>query len=174
MTARKTGGRRQRRNTTDLEVIGGAPASACPPAPHPATGPKLYAETVELWASFWASDVAGAVTPADRPALVRLFRAYDERERYARKVRKDPLSTGSQGQPILHPFTKELARLDSLIGSLEDRFGLTPRARLGLGLQATGLRKSVEELNREFAAPDELEVIDGDVVDDVDPRRAAR
>jgi hypothetical protein len=169
MTARKDGGRRQRRNTTDLEVLGAAPAKV-PPPPHPSEGPRLYAETVAMWAEFWASDVAGAVTKADRPALVRLFRAYDDRERAARIVRKTPLSTGSQGQTIVHPLSKELARLDVLITGLED-----PRARLGLGLAATGLAKSVEELNREYSAAEELEVIDGDLVDeDEDPRRVAK
>jgi hypothetical protein len=171
MSARKQGGRRQGRGTTDLEVVHGAP-QACPAAPHPQGG-RLYVETVRLWEEFWGSDVAGAVSSADMPALARLFRAIDQRERYERVVRKSPLSTGSQGQPILHPFTKEIARLDSLITGLEDRFGITPKARLGLGLQATGLRKSVEDLNREFNAP---EVLEAELVDDADedPRQVAR
>ncbi len=155
-------------------MIGGAAVSV-PPPPHPATGPKLYVETVAQWHAFWGSDVAGAINEADMPALTRLFRMLDERERYSRITRKEPLSKGSTGQVVVHPLSKQIASLDSRITSLEDRFGITPRARLGLGLQATGLRKSVEELNREFAAEEDLELIEGELVDDdEDPRRVAR
>lgn len=38
------------------------------------------------------------------------------------------------GQPVLSPWAAEIHRLESVISKLEDRFGLTPLARLRLGV----------------------------------------
>ncbi|MDQ3380557.1 MAG: hypothetical protein M3546_09575 [Actinomycetota bacterium] len=109
----------------------------------------LLAATRQAWEGFWASEVATAVdASSDMPAIVRLFTLLDERERALRIYRRARLVSGSQGQPVLSPAFKAIAVLDSEIRQLEDRFGLTPRARAALGLTIGQARLTLDELNR--------------------------
>jgi hypothetical protein len=101
--------------------------------------------------------------PADHPALLRLFTLLDERERCARAASKQRLIKGSQGQPVLNPLLKQVAALDTEIRQLEDRFGLTPLARLRLGVTFGEAHRSLADLNRALVE----EVAD---VDEDDPR----
>jgi P27 family predicted phage terminase small subunit len=108
------------------------------------------AETTKAWVSFWESEIAGLVTDPDMPALTRLFRMYDQRTRYERIVLKTPFVTGSTGQTVSHPASKEIASLDGRILQLEDRLGITPMARLKLGITFGAAAKSLEDMNRDF------------------------
>ena len=121
-------------------------------------------QTVAAWSSFWQSDLSGLVLAADRPALARLFRMYDMRERLERVYQKQPFSVGSTGQLVSHPASKEIASLDGRILALEDRFGITPMGRLKLGVTFGAAAKSLEALNAEF----------GDDTEDEDPRTDPR
>ena len=55
---------------------------------------------------------------------------------------------GSQGQPVLNPALRAVTAFDTSILALEDRLGLTPRARLQLGIQLNEAVRSLAELNR--------------------------
>jgi P27 family predicted phage terminase small subunit len=155
MPQRKARDRRQGRATADLGIVK-APVEAVPPIPHPRGG-QLLAETAAAWATFWGSELAGLVTEADLPALVRLFRSYDLRERFARIVTRSPMVAGSKGQPRVNPAAGELASLDGRISALEDRFGLTPLARFRLGLTFGAAARSIEKLNEGFDDDDDTE-----------------
>lgn len=99
--------------------------------------------------------MAAAVdTSSDLPALHRLFGLYEERERAFRGMRRRRIVAGSTGQPSLNPLAKYLAYLDDGIRALEDRFGLTPMARLKLGIAVGEARRSLEELNLAIADED--------------------
>jgi hypothetical protein len=52
---------------------------------------------------------------------------------------------------------RQMLSLDVEIRQLEDRFGLTPRARLQLGITYGEAKKSLEELNAELQADEESE-----------------
>lgn len=151
--ARKTPETRQRRNTPD---IGNAEKAAgpAPTPPHPESR-KLLVQTVRAWNEFWASDLSGLVLTADRPALARLFRMYDLRERMERQLLKQPFVLGSTGQLVSHPAAKEIASLDGRIVALEDRFGITPLARLKLGVTFGQAAKSLEAINADFDLDEE-------------------
>jgi P27 family predicted phage terminase small subunit len=125
------------------------------------------AETQSAWEAFWASDVASLVTKADVPAVTRLHDLRDERERAYRGYRKERFVTGSTGQPVLNPLAKAMATLDAEIRALEDRFGLTPQARLRLGVVFGEAHRSLDQINRELDI--EIEAAE----DDDDPRLAA-
>ena len=111
--------------------------------------PGLLKRNRELWVECWTSDVGSVWDPKmDRKAVVRLFQLYDERDRAYRHLNKHGrFSAGSQGQLILSPSVKYVAMLDGPILALEDRLGLTPRARLQLGLAVIDTQRS---LNQEF------------------------
>lgn len=121
----------------------------------------------ESWAAFWASELASLVLPADRSALVRLWSLYDMRERMLRAAVVAPFVEGSTGQMTTHPALKEVGSLDGRITALEDRFGITPKGRLALGITMGAAAKSLAEMNRQFSA--------GSTADGggPDPRRAA-
>lgn len=167
MPRRKPASARQNRETKDIGLVRiathGVPA--CPRI----DGKPMLAATQKAWAEFWRSDVAGLVLDADRPALDRLFGMIDLRERMLRSGMAEPFSTGSTGQLVVHPAMKEVASLDARIQTLEDRFGITPAARLKLGIVLGAAAKSLEDLNASFTSGDTDEA-EGD---DEDPRLRA-
>lgn len=146
MSHRKPPERRQgHRSHTPTLVVASQPPDITPAPP---TG--LLRATQAAWVEFWSSPLAGLLLPADLPALQRLFELLDERTRCWRAFRKRRLVTGSQGQPVLHPIARWITALDSEIRPLQDRFGLTPAARLRLGIQLGEAARSLEELNATF------------------------
>lgn len=134
-------------------------------APEPPTG--WLKATRERWTAFWGSELAAVVDPStDTAALERLFGFYDEIERATRAIRTERFVEGSQGQPRLNPAAKYLIDLEAAVRALEDRFGMTPRARLQLGIDFATAQRSLAKLNEAFEVPDmpdpRLEVVDGD------------
>lgn len=126
------------------------------PAPPKPGGKALLAVTVQAWEAFWSSPaLAGLVQPADLAALHRLFVLYDDRERMERAYRAQPFTAGSTGQMVVNPAAREIASMDPRISQLEDRFGLTPMARLKLGLTFGEAQRSLDAINREFDADDD-------------------
>ncbi|GAB2714484.1 P27 family phage terminase small subunit [Streptomyces bullii] len=153
--------RRQRRNAAkDLEVVTGA-AVEVPEPPAPPAG--LLKRTRDRWAEYWASPVAKLADPvSDLPALERLFVLYDDLERSNAAVKKTGhMVTGSQGQAVLNPLLRHIQVTQGEVRQLEDRFGLSPRARLSLNVTLGEAAKSIADLNSEFMSG-------GD--DDDDPR----
>lgn len=142
----KPADRRQRRNKPKtLGVIpGGSVGRKAPTAPD-----GLLEATVEDWEHFWASELAQLVEPdTDLPALERLFGLYDEHRRAMREARKERVVEGSMGQMVLNPLLKYAESVAKEIRALEDRFGLTPKARLALGVAFGDAARSLSDLNR--------------------------
>lgn len=162
MMPRKPPDRRQRGGRTpDLRILPGGRKSIDPPA-----APRgLLKATRDQWAAFWTSDAAQFVDQgSDAPALERLFVLYDERRRAHVAYAKERIVKGSKGQPVRNPLAHVISECDAGIRVLEDRFGLTPKARLQLGLPPGGGLPSIDDLNRSLNVdPD-----DGD--SDQDPR----
>ena len=115
--------------------------------PEPPEG--LLKVTQESWVSYWHSSVAKVTDPqTDLLALRRLFSLYDDRERCFRAYKKQRLVPGSRKQEVMNPLAGQIAKVDALILQLEDRFGLTPRSRLQLGIDLAQVVKSIEDRNR--------------------------
>jgi P27 family predicted phage terminase small subunit len=107
--------------------------------------------TRDWWAEFWASELAAAtLADTDGPAIERLATLYDLRRRALKSIKKQPLVDGSQGQKVLNPLARQMSTWDAEIRQLEDRFGLTPRSRLNLGLQLGAAKKQLDDLARDF------------------------
>lgn len=139
---------RQNRERRDYGLV---PLEQHPmPAPNAPSG--LLTSLRRTWTAFWGSPLAqNVVLPTDIPALERLWRLYDERERASRAARRQRIVVGSQGQPVLHPLLRYVGDLDAEIRQLEDRFGLTPLARLRLGITQG---QALEQLNAVLEADD--------------------
>lgn len=170
MSQRKPPETRQRRGTPDA---GSSAELALVEAPElePYTV-KVEGIAVELdilpvvhdaWAAFWESDVAKFVKRVDHHSLRRLFRMYDQRERMEEEFMADPITLGSQKQLVAHPAAKIMASLDARISQLEARFGITPKARLELGITVGEAAKSLDSVNAALDPGDDIE-------EDEDPR----
>lgn len=149
MPRRKPAAKRQGRGTSDVGELHVVKGVETPPLPR-LSGKVPLKYTREVWRSFWSSSLPQLLTAADHVALLRLFGMYDERERLDRQFRRSPFVTGSTGQTVAHPSAKLVASLDGRIVALEDRFGITPLARMKLGIAVGEAARSLEDLNSEF------------------------
>lgn len=101
-------------------------------APQPLEG--WSAPTVDAWRDLWGSPLAAHYKPTDVAGLERLFTFRQRLAEALERATAEPESVGSMGQPIISPWIAEIHRLEASIGKLEDRYGLTPLARLRLGV----------------------------------------
>lgn len=152
---RKDPERRQRaasHKPAALEVVRPAHDVAATPEGAPPAPDGVGERTAQQWQGFWSSPVAKLVDPvSDLPALERLFLLYDDCHQFRESIRKHPMVEGSQGQLVRNPFVKDLKDAQAEIRQLEDRFGLSPRARLGLNLTLGATAKTLADLNADFA-----------------------
>ena len=151
--SRKPEGERKRRSRPAPVTVlpGGKPAPPPPPA-------GLLAVTRDAWIGFWQSPLAQyASARMDLMTLTRLFRMYDEQERAYRALTKPGakrIVDGSKGQPRLSPLYGLIDRLEAKINHLEDRFGMSPRARQNLGIKPDADGPTLDDLNRGLAEGD--------------------
>lgn len=135
--------KRIRTNTPQVELV----PNQNKIIPKPPSG--LLKKSKERWLVFWSSPVSKMVDlDSDMPALERLFFLYDERLRASRGFRRQRMVEGSQGQSVVNPLAKLLKDFDAEIRQLEDRFGLTPMARMRLGFTFGEAAGSLTNLNK--------------------------
>lgn len=159
MSNRKPADRRQSRETKDVGLLPAAVAVTKVPS----SDLSWREPTVERWLAFWSSPLASQVEPSDVPALRRLFWLYDELDRMREALEETGrVVAGSQGQPRPNPLYKQISELQSEARQLEDRFGLSPRSRLQLGIALGAAHASLDSLNERLAA----KMSDDDVWDD--------
>ena len=127
---RKPAEQRRHRGTKDIGTV--RPREGRIPQ-----APRGWKEsTRKAWRAFWKSSVASMIDEkSDMTAIVRLFSMYEEREALVPLMQNAPLVKGSQGQLRLNPLGSRIDQLDASITALEDRFGMSPKARLATGMQ---------------------------------------
>ena len=136
-----------------------------PALPEKLAGKEPLASTEEAWQRLWSSDVAQVLElDSDLEAVVRWASLLDERERAFRSFRQQRLVEGSQGQAVISPLWSVVQACDKELRALEDRIGLSPKARLQLGITYAEAATSLDALNRS------LEVDEADDSDIADPR----
>jgi P27 family predicted phage terminase small subunit len=146
-------------------ALPGKPASKpAKSGPKPAkNGPKsremrapkgLLAATRRIWAAYWQSPVSRAVdVDADRYRVERWITTVDEYERVNAAFKQTRIVKGSTGQPVLNPLNQYLQQLLAEINKAEAELGLTPLARMRLGIAYGEAKLTALELAR---ALDEL------------------
>lgn len=146
MSARKPVERRQGRGTTDVGLV---PTSGVGLVPDP--DPEWSSSTVEQWGEFWSSPLSAQVEASDWGALRRLFWLYDEIGRLIVALGKTGrVVAGSQGQPRANPLYKQVSEFQAECRQLEDRFGLSPKARLALGISYAEAAMSLDAMNAQL------------------------
>lgn len=121
----------------------------------PAAPKGLSKAAREVWRAFWKSPLGGAVDyQGDGPALRRWITLVDERDQiFARFVDgwEDRTVRGSMGQISLNPLLKLEERYTREIMMYEDRFGMTPLARMRLGIAIGQAHESLDGMRKRLA-----------------------
>jgi P27 family predicted phage terminase small subunit len=129
--------------------------------PVPAVEDSWRPETAARWQDFWGSAIAGQVEPSDLGSLRRLFYLYDELDRMRDAIElTGRVVEGSQGQPRPNPLYGQVEKFAAECRQLEDRFGLSPVARLKMGLVFADAHSSLDALNSQIAGKTDLDVWD--------------
>ena len=154
---KEEGKRQNRRARTNLKLIAQHdPAAVVVPEP-----PDGLGEThSDSWAEFWGSELSQLVKATDMAAVRRLWSYYQQHEDLTRVFDRSRLVSGSQGQPRLNPALDGLMKLEGAILRLENELGLTPSARLRLGITFADATNSLDALTRKFEVPDDEDVWD--------------
>lgn len=151
---------RANREHRDIGIVPRQSRQEPQPAP---TG--LLATSKASWDQFWSSPLAQTIVPAtDLDTLRRLWSLKDERERMYRALQKERMVRGSRGQPRANPLYAQMVSLDAAIERLEDRFGLSPRSRLQLGVVLGDAARSLADLNSDLEDDTDLEALYSDPV----------
>jgi P27 family predicted phage terminase small subunit len=124
--------------------------------------PSLPRDAQEIWRRDVSKLVEVAlVDRVDRGALEALCIAYARAKQAGRVVDADGIFVeGSRGQPAVHPAVKiEREAWDAYL-RLADQYGMTPIARVRLGMAELGRRSLAAELSEKLG-PMSLEVVEG-------------
>ena len=151
--------RRNKPKTPDKQVVNINTAKVPKP-------PVLPAALKDEWNTLWQSDLAAHWNQdSDLLAMRRLFGLYKRLAKYEQEGDRSAVTEGSTGQLTMHPLLKAADTLRPQILALEDRFGLTPMARLKLNISLGDSVISLDEMNKRLAADE-----DDDADDELDPR----
>lgn len=100
-----------------------------------------------VWTAFWASRVSGAIDLlADGEALRQWILCVDEREKLRAATSRAPLVKGSHQQLMLNPLFRRIRDLNREIARAEEHFGMTPLARMRLGVTYLQEQAAKEDL----------------------------
>ena len=112
-----------------------------PPAPD-----HLGPEGVAVWESVWIAGGSFYEPSTDSPTIERYASMQERRIAYMTAISKEGhVTVGSQGQMVLHPLARMLSELEGKLTSLEDRLGLSPQARLNLGLSVVKVQSDLDK-----------------------------
>lgn len=115
-------------------------------------------ETRKAWSALWADPVARALTPVDRPVLLRWVDALDRAARHLELGDADPVVHGHAGQPVESPHYGIADKAIRVAQACEAQLGVGAlhRARLGIAIVASAAeRLSLDEMNARVRREDD-------------------
>jgi hypothetical protein len=142
-----------RRNGRRTEVA----ASSLPKFALPKRTPPWRLETKRAWAALWDDPVATALTPVDRPVLLRWADAVDRAARSLELADADPIAKGSMGQAVESPHYGIADKAIRVAQACEAQLGVGALNRARLGIAILQERTSLAELNAAIMGGDEDE-----------------
>jgi P27 family predicted phage terminase small subunit len=149
---KEEGLRQSRRSTTNLKLIAqhDVTQTVVPEAPEGLDDARL-----QSWRGFFESELSQLVNGTDLAAVNRLWTYYQQHADLTNIFAKGRMVAGSQGQPRLNPALDGLMKLEGAILRLENELGLTPSARLRLGITFADATNSLDALARKFAVDED-------------------
>lgn len=162
-TKKPAGAAVDRRNGRRAEVSASSLARFA--LPKRTSGEPWRLETRKAWSALWADPVASALTPVDRPVLLRWADSIDRAARHLELGDADPIATGSMGQEVESPHYGIADKAVKVAQACEAQLGVGALNRARLGIAIVAERASLSDLNARVTGA----VVAGEVVDD-DPR----
>ncbi len=141
------GVRQNRRARSNLKLIAQHEPDAVV-IPEPPEG--LDGARLESWRGFFESELSQLVNGTDLSAVHRLWSYYQQHADLTNIFAKGRMVAGSTGQPRLNPALDGLMKLETAILRLENELGLTPSARLRLGITFADATNSLDALAQRF------------------------
>jgi P27 family predicted phage terminase small subunit len=141
------GVRQNRRARSNLKLIAQHEPDAVV-IPEPPEG--LDGARLESWRGFFESELSQLVNGTDLSAVNRLWSYYQQHADLTNIFAKGRMVAGSTGQPRLNPALDGLMKLETAILRLENELGLTPSARLRLGITFADATNSLDALAQRF------------------------
>lgn len=132
--------------------------------PKRSSGEPWRLETRKAWTALWADPVAQALTPVDRPVILRWAAALDRAAWALELADANPVSKGSMGQEVESPYYGIADKALRVAKDCEAQLGVGALHRARLGMAIADARQSLEDLNARFAGGGD------DERDDDDPR----
>ena len=152
-----------RRNGRRTEVLASSLAKFA--LPKRSSGEPWRLETRKAWASLWSDPVASALTPVDRPVLLRWADSIDRAALHLELGDADPIARGSMGQEVESPHYGIADKALKVAQACEAQLGVGALNRARLGIAILAERESLDAMNARIIGS----VVTGEVVDD-DPR----
>jgi hypothetical protein len=148
-----------RRNGRRTEVAASSLAKFA--LPKRTSGEPWRLETRKAWSALWSDPVAQALTPVDRPVLLRWADSIDRAARHLELGDADPIARGSMGQAVESPHYGIADKAVKVAQACEAQLGVGALNRARLGIAILAERESMDALNARIA---------GGSDDDDDPR----
>lgn len=109
---------------------------------------RLQAES--LWTDIWTAGWGFYNEATDRYVIERYVSLQVRRAHLMARLELDGYITeGSQGQDVAHPAARLLLDVEGKLPALEDRLGLSPEARLRLGLAVAETKSRLDAFREE-------------------------
>lgn len=151
--APKPDGERQRRNKpgsahgtvmATTVVVAGMSALSWPDPPG-----SWSPEACDDWRELSVSPLSQTMTASDFPALMRLFRLREQLTRALDQLEHEELVSEVVTQKgfalVPNPIVGVIGRIEAMVRPLEDRFGLSPMARLRIGIKVGEAKRSLDD-----------------------------
>ena len=139
--------------------------------PKRASGRPWLLETRKAWSALWSDPVSRALTPVDRPVLLRWADSLDRAAWALERADANPIATGSQDQEVASPYYAIANDALKVAQACEAQLGVGALNRARLGIAITAERITVDEMNARLRRPDDAprrldpRVVPGAVVD---------
>jgi P27 family predicted phage terminase small subunit len=114
----------------------------------------LSEQALALWDCYWSDTISTVQTGADEGLLRRWVSEYDRYLRTSAEADKEPIVTGSTGQPTENPLYRIAYRALEAAERCERQLGIGPLHRSALGIAVLTERKSLADMNAAFGGGD--------------------
>jgi len=105
----------------------------------------------DMWADIWSAGHGFYQVTTDAFVIERYVSMQMRRSKIMATLELDGwTSVGSQGQEILHPLARLLLDIEGKLPALEDRLGLSPEARIRLGLAVAETKSKLDAFRDEI------------------------
>lgn len=108
-----------------------------------------------MWAAYWADPVSCAASGVDGYDIGRYCLLLSQREGEERKAKREGVTIEGMNGPILNPRYRVIKEITREIEKLREMLGVTPLARMRLGLVQTQRDIGVADLRRRLDRSDE-------------------